>query len=87
MNEQKNILLNINKLGTKVNELMNKNKVLNKNIEYYKKLFSSNKKHMSTYFNSVSDKKEKKNNINKIKQIIVDYNSEIKKFIRKQNTI
>ena len=86
------IIKNINILGSKANELMNSNKILSGQITHYEKLFNSNKKCMTEYFNIISQAKaatknskniNKNNNIQKIKDILVNYNSELK--LSKQN--
>jgi len=86
------IIKNINILGSKANELMNSNKILSGQITYYEKLFNSNKKCMTEYFNIISQAKtatknskniNKNNNIQKIKDILIKYNSELK--LSKQN--
>jgi len=86
------IIKNINILGSKANELMNSNKILSGQITHYEKIFNSNKKCMTEYFNIISQAKaatknskniNKNNNIQKIKDILVNYNSELK--LSKQN--
>ena len=86
------IIKNINILGSKANELMNNNKILSGQITHYEKIFNSNKKCMTEYFNIISQAKaatknskniNKNNNIQKIKDILVNYNSELK--LSKQN--
>ena len=83
------IIKNINILGSKANELMNNNKILTRQISYYETLFNSNKKCISDYFTIISQAKASKksknvnknksnNNIDKIKDILVKYNSELK---------
>ena len=83
------ILKKINILGSKVNELMIKNKLISSQIYQYQKLFNSNKNHISEYFSIVSQAKStNKKNINncnnntnnnqKIKDILIKYNSELK---------
>ena len=84
------IIKNINLLGSKVNELMNNNKILSGQLSYYNKLFNSNKNYLTEYFNIISQIKEssknsknnnKNNSINntqRIKNILVKYNSELK---------
>ena len=86
------IIKNINILGSKANELMSNNKILSGQITYYEKIFNSNKKYMTEYFNIISQAKtasknskniNKNNNIQKIKEILINYNSELK--LSKQN--
>ena len=86
------IIKNINILGSKANELMSNNKILSGQITYYEKIFNSNKKYMTEYFNIISQAKiasknskniNKNNNIQKIKDILIKYNSELK--LSKQN--
>ena len=83
------ILKKINILGSKVNELMIKNKLISSQIYQYQKLFNSNKNHISEYFSIISQAKStNKKNINncnnntnnnqKIKDILIKYNSELK---------
>ena len=84
------IIKNINLLGSKVNELMNNNKILSGQLSYYNKLFNSNKNYLTEYFNIISQikassKNSKNNNKNnsinntqRIKNILVKYNSELK---------
>ena len=45
------IIKKINLLGSKANELMNNNKIISNQISYYNKLYDSNKKYLSDYFN------------------------------------
>ena len=84
------IIKNINLLGTKVNELMYNNKIISGQISYYNKLFNSNKNCLTEYFNIVSqiksasknsknsNKSNSSNNSQKIKNILIKYNSELK---------
>ena len=84
------IIKNINLLGSKVNELMNNNKIISGQISYYNKLFNSNKNCLTEYFNIVSqikvasknskniNKSNSSNNSQKIKNILIKYNSELK---------
>jgi hypothetical protein len=83
-----NIMIkNINILGSRASELMNKNKILSGQITYYETLFNSNKKYITEYFNTISQAKatsknskivNKNNNVQKIKDILIKYNSELK---------
>ena len=83
-----NIMIkNINILGSRASELMNKNKILSGQITYYEALFNSNKKYITEYFNTISQAKassknskivNKNNNVQKIKDILIKYNSELK---------
>ena len=83
------IIKKINILGSKVNELMIKNKIISSELSHYQKLFNSNKNYISEYFNIVSHAKainkkninnckNNSNNIQKIKDILTKYNSELK---------
>ena len=84
------IIKNINLLGSKVNELMNNNKIISDQISYYSQLFNSNKNCLTEYFNIVSqikatsknnkniNKIKSSNNSQKIKNILIKYNSELK---------
>ena len=83
------ILKKINILGSKVNELIMKNKLISSQVSYYQKLFNSNKNYISEYFSIISQAKSMnkkninncKNNANntqKIKDILIKYNSELK---------
>ena len=45
------IIKKINLLGSKVNELMIKNKLISSQISYYQKLFNSNKNHIIQNWN------------------------------------
>ena len=83
MNKGNLILKQINILGSQANELINKNKILIRELSYYQQLFNSNKNYMTLYFNILAENKNKsKNNSNKIndiKDIIIKYHSELKK--------
>ena len=84
------IIKKINLLGSKANELMNNNKIISNQISYYNKLYDSNKKYISDYFNIMhqvksstknsknTNENKKNNNIQKIKNILIEYNSELK---------
>ena len=84
MNYGNLMLKQINLLASKANELINKNKVLQRELSYYQQLFNSNKNNITTYFNILAENKKKnkskKNNniINDIKNIIIKHHSEIK---------
>ena len=85
MNNGNLLLKKINILGSKANELINKNKILLIELSNYQKFFSSNKNYITMYFNILAEKKKgskKINNnakyINNIKEIIIKYHSEIK---------
>ena len=88
MNNGNLIIKKINLLASKANELLNQNKIITGQISHYKKLFDSNKKHISEYFNIITQSKietknsnsnkNRINNINKIKDILIGYNSELK---------
>ena len=93
MNDGNIVLKKINILGSKANELINKNKILTNEISYYQKLFTSNKNYITEYFSILAESKKKlKNNhnkntnnnthktthINSIKELIIKYHSEIK---------
>ena len=68
-----NSISQINTLGSKAKELINSNKILSKEITYYKKLLLSNKDYITLYLKIIEENKKKSKNSNSNNNNINNY--------------